>query len=477
MQVVGNYNVTDRFTGVLNSNFCGENAGSCSSYGYDDAGQRMYKMQLSNFTSRTNALGGNVLQADKLMLYPNGYINITQDGNYTKHYYADAARIASKIGSGYNDSISYNADIQQTTIAFETMKAELGIYLTGDTIDNIIYDFDTITHLIGDGNYEDALYFYHGNHLSSTQLVTDISGSVQQAVLYTPFGQVISEYRQDWMLDTIPVYGFNGKPHDEESGLIDYGARLHDPKGCTFISRDKLFEKFFFTSPYAYCFNNPINLIDPDGRAPWDALVSNYSGKTPNPPTPARLHPLDNVIKAHHGIDMSAPKGTSVNSAANGKVVFAGVRKGYGNVVVIDHGKGYYTLYAHLDNIGVKVDDEVKNGKSIGTVGNTGHSGGNHLHVEYIKTDDSNIEKIIGGNNKNSTRFNPMAIEDLQDIIDGNEHKFVQFLDGQCKWLSEVELKQTFIGQGRDPKFSEKLMNSKYNVIYKLGKKLEDWGF
>ena len=79
-------------------------------------------------------------------------------------------------------------------------------------------------------------------------------------------GLVISEYRQDWMLDAIPKFYFNSKMLDEESGLYYYEARHLDPKHGTFNSRDQQFEKYFFISPYAYCANNPINSIDPDGK-------------------------------------------------------------------------------------------------------------------------------------------------------------------------------------------------------------------
>jgi hypothetical protein len=84
-----------------------DNGESYAYYGYDDAGQRMYKATLNNTISRTNALESNIWEIDKLMLYPNGYININQSGEYTKHYYADDQRIASKIGGGFNKSISY----------------------------------------------------------------------------------------------------------------------------------------------------------------------------------------------------------------------------------------------------------------------------------------------------------------------------------------------------------------------------------
>jgi RHS repeat-associated protein len=101
-------------------------------------------------------------------------------------------------------------------------------------------------------------------------------GDISQAVLYAPFGQIISEYRADWMLDTIPRYLFNAKPLDEESGLYDYGARSYDPNSGTFISRDPLFEKYPTLSPYAYCANNPVKYVDPTGM---DIELNFYEGK------------------------------------------------------------------------------------------------------------------------------------------------------------------------------------------------------
>jgi RHS repeat-associated protein len=228
-------------------------------YSYDDAGQRMYKVTLNNTLSRINALGDNVLEVEKLMLYPNGYININQDGNYTKHYYAEDARIASKIGSGYEASITAGTDSLKMVEALEVMQKELG-EVTNDTIENISCNFTQITHLQGDScKFEEGLYFYHGNHLNSTQFITDINANVKQAVLYTPWGSIISEYHQDWMLDTIPRYLFNAKELDEENGMYYYSARYYAPP--TFISRDPMFEKYPSISPYTYCSNNPINKV------------------------------------------------------------------------------------------------------------------------------------------------------------------------------------------------------------------------
>jgi RHS repeat-associated protein len=112
--------------------------------------------------------------------------------------------------------------------------------------------------------YEPELYFYQGDHLSSTQVVTDINGMVKQGVLYAPFGEVITEYNAYWHQGKIPDYMFNAKELDEENGMYYYEARYYNPP--MFISRDPLFEKKPWLNPYIYCSNNPINRIDPDGR-------------------------------------------------------------------------------------------------------------------------------------------------------------------------------------------------------------------
>lgn len=84
----------------------------------------------------------------------------------------------------------------------------------------------------------------------------------------------------------------------------------------------------------------------------------------------------------HKGVDITAPRGTAVLATAPGDVVSAGSKSGYGNVVIIQHGDTYTTLYAHLNTIRVRAGDQVKRGDIIGTVGTTGTSTGPHLHYE-----------------------------------------------------------------------------------------------
>ncbi len=87
----------------------------------------------------------------------------------------------------------------------------------------------------------------------------------------------------------------------------------------------------------------------------------------------------------HTGIDISAPYGTPVSVTADGRVVYAGWLRGYGYTVIVYHGYGFATLYAHLSSISVSYGDRVVKAQIIGNVGNTGRSFGNHLHYEILK--------------------------------------------------------------------------------------------
>jgi murein DD-endopeptidase MepM/ murein hydrolase activator NlpD len=95
-----------------------------------------------------------------------------------------------------------------------------------------------------------------------------------------------------------------------------------------------------------------------------------------------RIDPVYHVRRMHTGMDFTAPVGTDVYATGNGTVTFVGWKQGYGNTVVVDHGFGYSTLYAHLYKQLVRVGQKVKRGDIIALVGNTGKSTGPHLHYE-----------------------------------------------------------------------------------------------
>ena len=96
-----------------------------------------------------------------------------------------------------------------------------------------------------------------------------------------------------------------------------------------------------------------------------------------------RMHPVYKVMKMHAGIDFTAPQGTAIQATGAGKVTRVENRaNGYGRNVIIDHGFGYETLYAHMHTVEVKKGDKVTRGQQIGTVGSTGTSTAPHCHYE-----------------------------------------------------------------------------------------------
>lgn len=95
-----------------------------------------------------------------------------------------------------------------------------------------------------------------------------------------------------------------------------------------------------------------------------------------------RFHPILHINRMHDGVDIITDTGTPVYAPGNGTVTFAGSRNGYGLCVVIDHGFGYESLYAHLSNSNVKVGQKIKRGMNIARTGNSGLSIGPHLHYE-----------------------------------------------------------------------------------------------
>ena len=118
-----------------------------------------------------------------------------------------------------------------------------------------------------------------------------------------------------------------------------------------------------------------------NGAFSWPAPAS----YTITSPYGYRIHPVYKTKKFHSGIDVGAGYGTKVVAANGGTVTMAGWNGGYGNCIVVDHGGGLATLYAHLSSMSVSRGNTVSKGQQIGKIGSTGVSTGPHLHFEVLR--------------------------------------------------------------------------------------------
>jgi murein DD-endopeptidase MepM/ murein hydrolase activator NlpD len=138
-------------------------------------------------------------------------------------------------------------------------------------------------------------------------------------------------------------------------------------------SLSRVYEKALDNQEFLACKPsiNPISPADPY----W--LTSTYG---------YRMDPFTHTRTAHHGIDLAGQVGLEIHASGAGTVILATMnRHGYGKEVVVDHGFGYTTRYAHLNDIFVKTGQHLKRGEVIGTLGSTGRSTGPHLHYEIRK--------------------------------------------------------------------------------------------
>ena len=266
-------------------------------YGYNASNTRAYKLGLSGSSQWVNGQQQSLhLGPQQAMFYPNAYINFNQNGEYTKHYYNGAERIASRLG-GNQQTIEAEANdrllsrIAQTDELFKAQIGEMAAYEepavnvpargNGEGTRNLLFPsvgYDPIpafSDLQPTGNTTD-IFYYHTNHLGSTAFVTDQNQNVTQGFLYAPFGEITTEYNATFGNDIIPKYSFNAKELDEETGMYYYEARYYKPP--VFTSRDPMFEKYFWMTPYAYCANNPVKYVDPDGEA-WKPTFNEETGE------------------------------------------------------------------------------------------------------------------------------------------------------------------------------------------------------
>ena len=118
-------------------------------------------------------------------------------------------------------------------------------------------------------------------------------------------------------------------------------------------------------------------------RPPVEGVITSQYGR--------REDPFHHDERMHSGVDIAADHGSPIRSVRDGEVLFAGRRGGYGNVVIVDHGEGLQTLYAHCESLNVRAGQRVKAGSVVGAVGSTGRSTGAHLHFE-VRVDGETVD-------------------------------------------------------------------------------------
>ena len=169
------------------------------------------------------------------------------------------------FGNGNTAEYAYNAAGERLSTSYGNLTSGVTFYNSA----NYFYTYGAISNILIDGGYitlsgsTPVYHYYLKDHLGSNRVVCNASGTVEQANHYYPFGGLFGESTNA----STQKYKYNGKEYDRVHGLdwYDYGARFMNPDMGRFTTIDPMAEKYYSISPYAYCANNPINVIDPDG--------------------------------------------------------------------------------------------------------------------------------------------------------------------------------------------------------------------
>jgi murein DD-endopeptidase MepM/ murein hydrolase activator NlpD len=167
--------------------------------------------------------------------------------------------------------------------------------------------------------------------------------------------------------------------------ILKDGKKIADGNilAAEFVNQGETYRALRYADPVT----GEAGYYSPDGRSLRKAFLRtpvNFS-RISSKFTTSRYHPILHRFRSHKGVDYAAPTGTPVKASGDGKIVFRGRKGGYGNVVIVQHGARYTTLYGHLSrfNSNANLGSKVKQGQVIGYVGATGLASGPHLHYEF----------------------------------------------------------------------------------------------
>ncbi|MFA5540139.1 MAG: RHS repeat-associated core domain-containing protein [Bacteroidales bacterium] len=239
-------------------------------YGYDATGERALKLTGPTIHVNQNGMDyySPILQSTTLYASP---LITLRDGDYTKHYFEEGKRICSVIGNG--GLIDITNHVEEFVHPFEELRImqEEGIGETfyqciGLGVTKQLPDLYNTVELFSNTqvNPDEPSFYYTTDHLGSSSYLTNDLGQTTQIIAYMPYGEdwVNRNFTQNFRSS----YKYNGKEKDPESGYYNYGARYYGGNLPIWLSVDPLSDKYPHLTPYNYCANNPIMLVDPDGR-------------------------------------------------------------------------------------------------------------------------------------------------------------------------------------------------------------------
>ena len=207
------------------------------------------------------------------------------------------------------------------------------------------------------------------------ELVSDVLDDIQE--------RDNNLYRVIFQAEPIPLSirkaGYGGTNRYEElMSLSDAKLVVSTSQNIDILSKQLYIQSKSFDEIVALLGKNEERLLCLPAIQP----VSNKDLKSTSSGFGMRIDPVYKTPKFHAGMDFAAPTGTDIYVTGNGIVSYSGWKQGYGNTVIVNHGYGYETLYAHMNETLVSEGRRVKRGEVIGLVGNTGKSVGPHLHYE-----------------------------------------------------------------------------------------------
>ncbi|WP_455106654.1 RHS repeat domain-containing protein, partial [Prevotella pallens] len=303
--------------------------GKTSRYTYNAAGERIMKSYGTMEGVYINGAPQGITfhETDNFTLYPASILSVNKN-RFTKHYFLGDKRVASRIGTGLFNNVygrngsyvtagqqDYAERMNQIQKQKEAYYKQQGIAPGVPTMkgaygdpENTKRGYNSIIDTLGNhdvpqgwiqtprpnttpntnpgppvswndpSNPDDPqagygyipndttreeTFFYHSDHLGSTSYITDDKANITQYDAYLPYGELLVDEHSS--SEDLP-YKFNGKQFDEETGLYYYGARYMNPATSLWYGVDPLAEKYVATGGYVYTLDNPVRLIDPDGR-------------------------------------------------------------------------------------------------------------------------------------------------------------------------------------------------------------------